>query len=383
MLIIIETLYLREYWSKIASIEKMFEEKVSQQVFPYTKPTDYYKDMIGEVSPAEASMITKIAFVKMKTEDGTESMISVTEPVWNYIDSIRRYVTLFDVSEISKAWDFLYRITLPNGRSGLALHAISAINLLMYDAYAKEIGVPVYDLIGGSTRPEIRAYASHLHPDKKENLEAEARSYLDEGYTDMKMRFIASPSDPYAIEKNLQLVKIIRDVVGYSVNLAGDFWMSLNYNFAYKMIRALERYELAWIEEPLLPDDFEGYARLTRKVEIPISAGEHHYHVFDFKRLLDAGVTILQPDATWVGGITPMKKIAGLAEAYGAQVIPHGGNIFNLHFITSEPEAITPMAEYLTRYREWMEQHIVNVPKPVKARFKLGKESGFGINYDL
>ncbi|CAC11886.1 starvation-sensing protein rspA related protein [Thermoplasma acidophilum] len=369
--------------SKIKSLEKISEENVTQQVFPYTKPTDYYKDMIGEVSPAEAAMITKIVFVKMETEDGIRSYISVTEPVWKYLEGISKYVNLFDVSEISKAWDFLYRITLPNGRSGLALHAISAVNLLMYDAYSKELGIPVYRLIGGSTRKQIRAYASHLHPDKDENLEAEAKHYLEEGYTDMKMRFIASPSDPYAVEKNLHLVKIIRDVVGYSVNLAGDFWMSLNYNFAYKMIRALEKYDLAWIEEPLLPDDFEGYSRLTKKVEIPISAGEHHYHVFDFKRLLDAGVTILQPDATWVGGITPMKKIAGLAESYGAQIIPHAGNIYNLHFIISEPEAITPMAEYLTRYRDWMEQHIVNVPRATGARFVLNDDPGFGIRYDF
>ncbi|SMD31462.1 enolase C-terminal domain-like protein [Picrophilus oshimae] len=369
--------------SKIKSLERIHDENVSQQIFPYTKPTDYYKDIIGEISPAEAAMITKIVFLKLKTESGVESYISVTEPTYNYIEQIKKYITMFDVSEISKAWDFFYRTTLPTGRTGLALHAISAINLLMYDAFGKEVKKPVYDLIGGRTRKSIRAYASHLHPDKIENLQKEAEEYLNNGYKDMKMRFIASPADVYAIDKNIELVKAVRDVIGYSINLAGDFWMSLNYNFAYKMLKALEKYELAWIEEPLLPDDFNGYKNLVKKVNISISAGEHHYHVYDFKRLLDCGVMILQPDATWVGGITPMKKIAGLAEAYGAQVIPHAGNIYNLHFIISEPEAVTPISEYLTRYRDWMEQHIVNVPRPVRAHFELNDSPGFGIKYDL
>ncbi len=367
---------------KIVKLEKILEEKVEQQTFPYTKPTDFYKEILGEISPTEAARLAKIVFIKLSTEDGISSYISVSQAVWDYIDQIKKYITSFDTSEINKSWDFYYRLTLPEGRTGLVMHALSAINLLMYDAFAKEINLPVFKIIGGSTRKEIRAYASHLHPDKTEKLQKEAIQYVEEGYTDMKMRFIASPSDPYAIDKNVELVKAIRDAVGYSINLAGDFWMSLNYNFAYKMIKALEKYELSWIEEPLLPDDFEGYSRLTKKVEIPIAAGEHHYHVYDFKRLLDAGIMILQPDAVWVGGLTPMKRIAGLAEAYGAQVIPHTSNVYNLHFIASEPEAIAPMAEYLTKYR-WMEQRIVNVPRPVKAKFILNNEMGFGIKYDF
>lgn len=96
------------------------------------------------------------------------------------------------------------------------------------------------------------------------------------------------------------------------------------------MLRKLEKYDLAWVEETLYPDDFEGFKTLTRNVETPISAGEHHYHVHDMKKLLDAGIRVLQPATMWIGGLTSMKKIAGLTEAYGAQVISHAGNVCSI-----------------------------------------------------
>ncbi len=105
--------------------------------------------------------------------------------------------------------------------------------------------------------------------------------------------------------------------------------------------------------------------------------------MYDFLRLLQSGVRILQPDALWVGGITPMMKVAALAEAFGAVVIPHTSNIYNLHCIISEPVHVTPMAEYLTKYREWLEQHAVNLPKPHGGFITLSREPGFGVKYDF
>lgn len=368
---------------KITNIQIVRKEKIIRENYPYVKPTDYYTKYIGEKSPFKAAFMDEICFLKMNTSEGIYSIIETSSQVCDFIISnLSNLVINFSPSDINLVWDLLYRFTLPIGRAGLALHAISIINLMMYDIYAKSLGVPVYDLLGGKTREKIKAYASHLHPADKESLQREALEYVNEGYTAMKMRFCCGPSDPLGVDKNVELVKVIRDAIGYNVELAGDAWMSWNYNFALKVIRRLEKYEMSWIEEPLLPDDFEGYKELTKKVETPISAGEHHYHVYDFKRLLDSGVRILQPDAVWVGGITPMIKIAGLAEAYGAIVIPHTSNIYNLHFIVSQPEAICPMAEYLTKYR-WLEDRVTNPPKPVKGYFMLEKNAGFGLKYDF
>ncbi|MCL4346746.1 MAG: L-rhamnonate dehydratase [Candidatus Thermoplasmatota archaeon] len=369
--------------SRISSVSLTEFEEVRQPAYPYVKPTDYYKQYLGETSPVEAAMLSRICFARMTTESGLSSYIAVSEPVADFISNLSGSITGFDTAEISKAWDYLYRKTLPLGRAGLAMHAISAINLLMFDLLGKELKVPVYKLTGGATRGAVRAYASHLHPLPVKELQEEAMRYVEDGYRTMKMRFAAGPADPFAVERNIALVKAIRDAVGYEVELAGDAWMSWNYNFAVFMISRLEKFEMRWIEEPLLPDDFDGFSRLTRSVSTPISSGEHHYHVYDFKRLLDSGVTILQPDTTWVGGMTAMLKIASLAETYGAWVIPHSGNIYNLHFIVSQPESVAPMAEYLTKYREWMEQHASGIPVPEHGYIKLSEKPGFGITHDL
>lgn len=366
---------------KNVTIEAVID--VEQPIYPYTKPTDPYRHIIGEVSPAAAALVNQIAFLKLTTDEGVSGLLPTSKKVADTAVFMSSLIVNMDVSDISRAWDMLYRYSLPIGRSGLVMHALSTINLMMYDVLASSLEVPVYKILGGKTRDKIRTYASHLHPLPKEQLEKEALSYVDDGYRAMKMRFISGPSDIFGVEKNLELLKIIRDAVGYDIELAADAWMSWNLNFSQRMLMRAEKYELSWVEEPLLPDDFEGYKELSRKVETRISAGEHHYHVYDFHRLIESGIRILQPDAVWVGGITPMKKIIALAEAFGAVVIPHTSNIYNLHVIMSEPQHLTPMAEYLTKYREWMEQHAVNIPRPKDGYLTLPEEPGFGIIYDF
>ena len=368
---------------KIASIDIMQTETVEQPLYPYVKPTDYYLDLLGQVSPVKAALLDQISFVRLRTDEGVESYIAASQMVAEFAVKISQILTGFELTEIGRAWDLLYRYSLPLGRGGLAMQSVSAVNLLMYDALGKSLNVPVYTFLGGKTRDRIRAYASHLHPLPVEELKKEALGYVDAGYKTMKMRFAAGPADPYAVEKNLELVKAVRDAVGYSIELASDAWMSWNYNFARNMLSRLEKYELAWVEEPLLPDDFDGYKMLTRYSGTPISAGEHHYYLYDFKRLLESGVRILQPDTVWTGGLTSMKRIAALAEAYGAVIIPHTSNIYNLHFTMSEKQAVAPISEFLTKYREWMEQHVTNNPVPVNGYFKLPEGAGFGLKYDF
>jgi L-alanine-DL-glutamate epimerase-like enolase superfamily enzyme len=353
---------------KISKLEIIARDRVNQPLYPYVKPTDYYLDILGEKSPTEAAMIDNVAILKMTADDGSSSYFNTSSLVADYALTLFRKIENWDVSEIEMAWDFLYRYSLPLGRAGVTMHAISVIDLMMYDLYARHLKIPVYNLLGGRTRSKIKAYASHLHPLPLKELQKEAQEYLDDGYRVMKMRFSSGPADPNAMEKNEEL--------------AADAWMSWTYNFAVRMLRKLEKYDLAWVEEPLYPDDFEGFKTLTKNVETPISAGEHHYHVHDMKKLLDAGIRILQPDTMWTGGLTSMKKIAGLAEAYGAQVIPHAGNVYNLHFIISEPQAVTPMSEYLTKYREWMEQHMTGIPHPKNGYITLPEKPGFGVEYD-
>ncbi|MEM3191687.1 MAG: enolase C-terminal domain-like protein [Candidatus Parvarchaeota archaeon] len=368
---------------KIRSVTIERVEDVEQPLYACVKPTDPYREMLGDVSPVEAAHINRIAFLRMTMDGDVSSIVPVSKQVAEAVVSLASLVVNIDVSDVAKTWDLLYRYSFQIERAGILLHAISAIDIMMYDSFAKSLNIPTYKLLGGKTRNKIRVYASHLHPLPKEQLEKEALGYVEEGYRSMKMRFISGPSDTYGVEKNLELLKIIWDAVGCDIELAADAWMSWNLNFAQNRLKRAERYELSWVEEPLLPDDFEGYRELCREARTRISAGEHHYHVYDFLRLIESGIRILQPDAVWVGGITPMKKIAALAESFGAVVIPNTSNIYNLHFIISEPLHLTPMTEYLAKYREWMEQHAINIPRPIKGFITLSEEPGFEIKYDF
>ncbi len=366
---------------KIESIKIVNKVDVKQPAFPYVKPTDYYKNHLGETSPTEAAMINQVHTLELKTENICV-YYNATEEVANFVILISKKIQGMELEDISLIWDMIYRYTLPMGRGGIAMHALSAINIMMYEAYARLLNIPVYNLIGGKTRRKIRAYASHLHPNDKKPLQDEALGYVKEGYKTMRMRFLYGPSEIGGVEKNIEFIKEIRDAVGYNVELACDSWMSWNYNFALKMLKKMEKYDIAWMEEPLLPDDFESMKLLSKKTDIPISEGEHHYYLYDVKRLLDSGIRIIQCDTVWAGGITAMKKIAALSETYGAVVIPHTGNIYNIHFIASEPESITPMGEFLTKYREWMEQNMVGIIYPEHGYFNLNNKPGFGVEYN-
>ncbi|BBD72925.1 hypothetical protein HS1genome_1314 [Sulfodiicoccus acidiphilus] len=365
----------------VKKIELVATKGVEQLNYPYSKPTDYY-DKLPSMSPARAALSDRVSLLKLTTDEGVKGYVETSEVAGRTALSLAWAIEGLRTSQTSLALDLLYRLTLPTGRTGIFLHAISALELLMWDSRCKELGVSCLSLIGGPTREKVRAYASHLHPKPIQELKREARNYLEQGFTAMKMRFPSGPWDALGVERNEEVVRAVREEVGKEVLLAADAWMSWNLNFSLKMLRRLEKYELAWIEEPLLPDDLEGYRELASRTGVPLAAGEHHYHVYDFKRLLDVGVTIVQPDALWSGGLETLRKVASIAEAYGAWVIPHTSNVYNLHFAFAEPENIVPMVEYLPHYR-WMENFAINPPLPERGFFFEPKGKGFCVEYDV
>ncbi len=356
--------------------------KSSLEAYPYTKPTDFYPEIKNQkLNPLEAAGYNTTSFIKMVGESG-ESIIEVSNTVAEMILKLKNSIVGKDTDENEKIYDMLFRLTLPFGRKGLIMMVISSIDLMLWDLKGKEVGKPVYKILGGPTSERIPAYASHLHPTDLKELQNEAEEYLNDGYKAMKMRFCCGPIDgPVGIEKNEALVKAIRDIIGYNVELMADVWMAWNLKYAKKMFKRLERYELSWIEEPLPPDEYYGY-KLLSKLGTPISAGEHAYGIQEFKLLLDSGIEILQPDALWSGGITLMKKVQNLAEAYGVQVIPHTSTAYNLHFLFSCPQYVCPMAEYLTKYR-WMEDFLKNPPKPRDGFFYEKDLNGYGFGLDI
>jgi len=142
-------------------------------------------------------------------------------------------------------------------------------------------------------------------------------------------------------------VKTVREAAGPDIEIAADCYMGWDVPYAIRMIRMIEDagLSLEWVEEPVIPDDIKGYAKIRRAVNTPISGGEHEFTRFGFQQLIEEGaVDILQPDVNRAGGITEARRIWALAETHGLRVIPHSGQSHNYHLVMSHLSS--PMAEY-------------------------------------
>ncbi len=204
----------------------------------------------------------------------------------------------------------MYRQTLAFGRKGIAMVAISAIDIAIWDLLGKATGQPVFKLLGGRTKPRIPVYASRLYSRQLDDLAAEAAGYKESGYRALKLRFGWGPVDGAAgMQRNIDLVRTVREVIGYEVNLMADAYMGWNLDYGRRMLPLLEPYNLRWLEEPVIPDDIPGYAALKALGRIPIAGGEHEFTIHGFRDLIAAkAVDYIQFDTNRVGGITQARK---------------------------------------------------------------------------
>ncbi|MFB6136796.1 MAG: enolase C-terminal domain-like protein [Halobacteriaceae archaeon] len=263
-------------------------------------------------------------------------------------ETLSKLVVGEDPTHRERLWDQMYRATIPFGRKGAAVEAISAVDIALWDIAGKAAGKPVYELLGGPVDDEIRCYASNLHPVDHDDLAAEAIDYVEQGYDLLKLRFKHGPEAGRAgRDENEAVVRTVREAVGDEIEIAGDAYMGWSVRYARKMIDRLERYEMAWVEEPVIPDQIDGYAELRSSVDTPIAGGEHEFTRWGHRELLERdAVDILQPDVHRAGGLTELKRIADMASAHGRPVVPHTGTPPTLHFVAATQNA--PMAEHIT-----------------------------------
>jgi len=251
-----------------------------------------------------------------------------------------------DPWDVEFLWQHMYRKTMAFGRKGIGMVAISAVDIALWDLLGKSAKQPVYRLLGGRTKPKLPVYASRLYAAPLDQLASEAKKYKDEGYKAMKLRFGWGPVDGASgMQRNIELVRTVREVVGDEIDIMADAYMGWNLDYAKRMIPFLERFNLRWLEEPLLPDDIHGYAELRRMARTPIAGGEHEFTIYGFRELIEVGsVDYIQFDTNRVGGLTQARKIAALAEAHSIPVVPHAGQMHNYHIVMASLNS--PMAEF-------------------------------------
>jgi L-alanine-DL-glutamate epimerase-like enolase superfamily enzyme len=285
-------------------------------------------------------------------------------------------------------WQRMYRTTVRFGRSGSAMCGISALDIALWDLHGNAEGKPVYDLLGVRTQSDLPCYVSRLYAlDDLEELKQEARGWVQAGFSRMKQRFGYGPKHgPEGVEKNIALVRAVREAVGDHVELAADAYMGWDVGYAMAMAERLREYNLSWLEEPLMPHDLEGYLELKRRCPWQRwSCGEHSYGKWEFRDLITRRVVdILQPDVNRVGGITEAIKICAMAEAEGLPVIPHSNEAHNLHVIFSRSAHVCPVVEYFPNVEpdtgnELFWKLYAGAPVAQDGRLSLGEASGLGI----
>lgn len=285
--------------------------------------------------------------VKVIGEDGSEGIGYVTD--YHHIkegvyfsdllaEFIRRIIARFvvgrDTTEYEAIWDELFQRLTRWGRRGFVIHAISGVDIAIWDLLAKEANKPLWRLLGGY-RSEVTTYANTAHQLPPKELAAKALEYVKQGFDAVKIRGSLTAVSP---EEATERIKAVREAVGPDVKLMVDLNGTYDLNLAMRMCRGWEKYELFWIEEPVHPDNLEGYKRLKRVCGIPIAAGEQHHTIYDFKLLLESeAVDIVQPDVGHVGGITEWLRVWALARAYGIPVSPHLMPIVSAHLVAAKP----------------------------------------------
>ena len=312
------------------------------------------KENSDEVDSMKSFRFFGWTVVEVETDAGLVGLGNIALAPRISKDIVNQYLTPLVVGEdpfdFEYLWQKMYRSTLAWGRKGVGMAAISGVDIAIWDIMGKATGQPVFKLLGGRTKEKIPCYASKLYNDTLENMQAEAQRYVDEGFTAFKMRAGHGPTDgPAGMRKNLDAVAAVREVIGIDADLMVDCYMGWSLEYAKRMLPKLERFELRWLEEPVIPDDIDGYAELNRLTSIPISGGEHEYTNYGFLQLLEKrAVSVIQYDTNRVGGITAARKVNALAETYGVPVIPHAGQMHNYHLTMST--LASPMSEFFPVY---------------------------------
>jgi L-rhamnonate dehydratase len=290
------------------------------------------------------------------------------------IDAVLRDVVMGETIEPSahqRLWEAMDRATLPFGQKGIAIMAISGIDLAIWDARAKAAGVPVAVLLGAdlqqATRP-IPTYATVWN---------EVDRQTAAGTQPVKLH-VHPEHDSDWITRTVESIRRAREAIGPERQLMVDAWMEWDVESTLHIAREISDANVEFIEEPLSVRDVKGYERLAAECPIPIAGGEHEFAVPGFQELIDRRLhQVLQPDVCWCGGLTVLQRIYELAADAGLRVIPHrGAEVWGLHAIAAlDPQ---PLAESGRPWMTWVEGQ----PPVIDGRIALPASPGFGITID-
>ena len=339
-----------------------------------------------------------LTFVRVLTDDGLEGvgearMINHTDALLGYLaEAIPNHIVGSDPTRIE---DLTRRMYLNDyGRPGeIVMSGIAVIEMACWDIFGKSVGKPIYQLLGGAVRDNIRAYANGWYTVERtpEEFHAAAKRAIARGYHALKFDpFGAGFYEMERAEKRkvIGLVEAVRDAIGPDHDIMIEMHGRFNPATAIEMSRELERFTPAWVEEPVPPENLAALKKAADRINIPVATGERIHSRYEFRELFELqAADIIQPDITHIGGILETKKIAAWADAYYMLVAPHnvGGPVATaaaLHFAASTPNF--KVQEHFNDFAEdWVKQLAPGNPEVTDGHFGLPQGPGLGVTLDL
>jgi L-alanine-DL-glutamate epimerase-like enolase superfamily enzyme len=318
--------------------------------------------------------------VRVRDADGAEG-VGYTFTVGRNgaaVDAVlaREFVELMsgeEAEDIERLWQKAWWALHYGGRGGPTVLALSAFDMALWDLKAKRAGLPLWRLLGGFD-PEVPCYAGGIDLDLSlDALLRQTDDNLSKGFRAIKMKVGRKN-----LFEDVERVRAMREHLGQNFPLMADANMKWTIDGAIRAARMLQPFDLTWLEEPTIPDDPAGHARILREGGLPIAAGENLRSLWEFKLLVaGGGVSYPEPDVTNCGGVTPFMKITHLAEAFNLPVTSHGAHDVTVHCL-----AACPNRSYLEAHGFGLDRYIAE-PLRIEDGFALAPgRPGHGIAFD-
>ena len=278
-----------------------------------------------------------------------------------------------DADRIDAIWERMWWHLHYVGRGGLAAFAMSAVDIALWDLKGHQENKPLWKLLGGHSG-QARAYAGgiDLQLGPKELIE-QTRRNLAKGFRAIKIKVGRG-----RLSEDLERVCAVRECIGPDMPLMVDANMRWTVEQAIRAARQFREYDIYWLEEPTIPDDYPGMARIAREGGLPVASGENLHTIYEFRHIIEIGqIAFPEPDVSNIGGITNWMRVAKLAYAHNLPVTSHGVHELHLHLL-----AAIPNASFLEVHGFGLERYMKNPPKLKDGLMTASNAPGHGVQFD-
>jgi galactonate dehydratase len=333
-------------------------------------------------------------FVVVETDEGLSGVGEGSLPghplaVAAAVEEYREYLVGEDPARIQHLWQLMYRQPFFRG-GAVTLSAMSAIEQALWDIKGKVADLPVYELLGGRCHDRIKLYVNGPSGATLEEIADSARSLVERGFSAMKTSMdvpvLPVQGDGF-FGRAAEQLEALRDAVGPEVEIAWDAHGRLSPAMSIKLARALEPYNVWFLEEPALPENVKGLAQVARATSIPVATGERLFTKWAFRDVLELGAAaLLQPDLSHCGGVLEARAIAAMAEVYYCGFAPHNplgpvNTIVSAHVAMASPNFVA--LETCLYPPEWTRELLTEPLEFTDGYLELSDKPGWGVELDV